>query len=388
MNFPRHTSLEPPTTVTPSLTMVQQAFSRVQQRLSPSRQVQPALSTVQEASETGSITSGDQASGYSTNDTATDGHSGGYRQIEDDDYEDDDDPFSDVPVNIGSRILRYANRALETALPESRPVSAEPVQRPESTRSDASSSVVTHSTGLTYIDPPQNYNLSQTTPVRAVDHFKRDTEAYASGMYRSPSRLQRSRSPTPAFDDEDYRIVGNGSVEYTGYPYGGYDEEKAYLQQDIGTLPYSGAWHPPDTLSEKTSDGTESTYTNSRFSQASAAYTEPRTPVTTRHFGPAPQGRMQRRLGYKKRVPLTNGHLTVDLDVPDRLKAVLPVTSAGKGTDETTKLRYTAVTGDPDNFPKSYWLRQNQYQRTTELFIVITMYNVRIWSVRHLSLLT
>ena len=71
-----------------------------------------------------------------------------------------------------------------------------------------------------------------------------------------------------------------------------------------------------------------------------------------------------------------NGHLTVDLDVPDRLKTVLPNSIAGKDTDETTVLRYTAVMGDPDNFPKSYWLRQNQYQRTTELFVVITMYNV------------
>ena len=56
--------------------------------------------------------------------------------------------------------------------------------------------------------------LSGNSP---VDHFKYDTEGYATGalprsLYRSP----RSRSPTPAVDDEDYRIASDGSVHYTG----------------------------------------------------------------------------------------------------------------------------------------------------------------------------
>ncbi|KAJ3539839.1 hypothetical protein NM688_g6311 [Phlebia brevispora] len=389
MNQPRYTPLEPPTTVTPSLTMVQQAFSRVQQRLSPSRQVQPALSTVQEASETSSITSaGDRMSGYGTDDTAV-GGSHRYQQVQDEDY-DEDDPFADVRRSAlldddsglpGSRVLRYANETLDDPT-DSRPASAEPVQRPQSSWSEVSSSEDADPPTTAYVAPPHTNRLNPatyTTPTRPIDHFRYDTEAYATGTYRTPTQNPRSRSPTPAMDDEDYRILDNGNVQYVGYAgysggYAAYSEEKDALQRDIGSLPYNGPWRPPDAQSEKT-DGSESTCTNSRFSQKSG-YKEPQSPVTTRHFGPAPIGRMQRRLGYKKRIPLTNGHLTVDLDVPDRLKAVLPNTSAGKGTDETVKLRYTAVTGDPDNFPKSYWLRQNQYQRTTELFIVITMYNV------------
>lgn len=385
MSQSRYTPLEPPTTVTPSLTMVQQAFSRVQQRLSPSRQAQTVLSTVQEASETSSITSGDRMSGYSTEDTVV-GNRHRYQEVQGDEEWVEEDPFADGRGSAhssedvgprGSRILRYANEALEVAPTDSRPVSAEPIQRPESAWTDVSSSVATHSTGVTYIDPSYINNTAPnaaTTPKRPIDHFRRDTEAYASGTYSSPSNIPRSRSPTPGIDDDDYRIRADGTVRYSGYGYTGgysYDEEKAALQQDIGTLPYGGPWRPPDSRSEKT-DESESTYTNSRFSQNP----EPQTPVTTRHFGPAPVGRIQRRIGMKKRIPLTNGHLTVDLDVPDRLKAVLPLSSAGKGTDETTKLRYTAVMDDPDNFPRSYWLRQNQYQRTTELFIVITMYNV------------
>ena len=68
---------------------------------------------------------------------------------------------------------------------------------------------------------------------------------------------------------------------------------------------------------------------------------------------------------------LTNGNLVLDLSVPPKL--VLP----RKGEPETMKTRYTAVTCDPDDFEKrGFFLRQNEMKRTTELFIVITMYNV------------
>ncbi|KAI0786713.1 glycosyltransferase family 2 protein [Abortiporus biennis] len=97
---------------------------------------------------------------------------------------------------------------------------------------------------------------------------------------------------------------------------------------------------------------------------------EPETPTSTRHFGPAPLGRARRRHKLKKRVRLTNGNLVVDLDVPPKM--VLP----RKGDPEMMKMRYTAVTCDPDDFERNgFFLRQNEYGRSTELFIVITMYN-------------
>ncbi|KAF9050038.1 glycosyltransferase family 2 protein [Panaeolus papilionaceus] len=96
----------------------------------------------------------------------------------------------------------------------------------------------------------------------------------------------------------------------------------------------------------------------------------PETPLETRHFGPAPSGRIVRRHKTKRRVQLTNGNLVVDLDVPPKL--VLPY----RGEPETLKTRYTAVTCDPDDFEKKgFFLRQNEMGRRTELFIVITMYN-------------
>ena len=74
----------------------------------------------------------------------------------------------------------------------------------------------------------------------------------------------------------------------------------------------------------------------------------------------------------KRRVQLTNGNLVVELPIPPKL--VLPRV----GDPEVMTTRYTAVTCDPDDFEKSgFFLRQNESGRRTEVFICITMYNVR-----------
>ncbi|KAH7108554.1 chitin synthase-domain-containing protein [Auriculariales sp. MPI-PUGE-AT-0066] len=94
-------------------------------------------------------------------------------------------------------------------------------------------------------------------------------------------------------------------------------------------------------------------------------------PGNTQHYGPAPTGRMVRRLREKKRVKLHDGHLVVDLEIPSDL--VLPYPAAGQEMKET---RYTAVTCDPDVFvKKKFTLRQVAAGRSTELLVVITMYN-------------
>lgn len=109
-----------------------------------------------------------------------------------------------------------------------------------------------------------------------------------------------------------------------------------------------------------------------RSSIYSAAISDaPSTPLPTKHFGPAPAGRVHRRLKMKQRVPLRNGNLVVELAVPPKL--LLPY----RGDAEMQRTRYTAVTGDPDEFERrGFCLRQNELGRSTELFIVITMYNV------------
>ncbi|KAJ7901773.1 glycosyltransferase family 2 protein [Mycena olivaceomarginata] len=192
-------------------------------------------------------------------------------------------------------------------------------------------------------------------PAGAIDHFQYDAEAYASGNYsRASYRPPRSRSPTPAVDDEDYQIVDDTSVHYTGHPSTPDPEKGAY---DYSNWQYSAY----NVLASPAS----------RDSQALASsHSGEETPVETRHFGPAPAGRVLRRNKSKKRVRLTNGNLVVDLDVPPKL--VLP----RRGEPETTKTRYTAVTCDPDEFEKNgFCLRQNLMGRRTELFIVITLFN-------------
>ncbi|KAJ7925246.1 glycosyltransferase family 2 protein [Mycena leptocephala] len=188
-------------------------------------------------------------------------------------------------------------------------------------------------------------------PAGHIDHFQYDAEAYASGNYTRVSyRPPRSRSPTPAVDDEDYQIVDDESVHYTGYP-STHDPEKGGFDYASGQYGTYGSTPSYDSQAFSTLSGEE-------------------TPLETRHFGPAPTGRVLRRNKSKKRVRLTNGNLVVELEVPPKL--VLP----RRGEPETTKTRYTAVTCDPDEFEqKGFCLRQNLMGRRTELFIVITMFN-------------
>ncbi|KAK9761484.1 Chitin synthase, class 2, partial [Basidiobolus ranarum] len=73
-----------------------------------------------------------------------------------------------------------------------------------------------------------------------------------------------------------------------------------------------------------------------------------------------------------KHIELTSGNLVLDCPVPDNVLS----TAIYKDQREFTHMRYTAVTCDPDDFLASkYTLRQAVYGRTTELFVVMTMYN-------------
>ena len=97
------------------------------------------------------------------------------------------------------------------------------------------------------------------------------------------------------------------------------------------------------------------------------------------HYGPAPDGKQERRGARqaqmaKKEVRLINGELILECKIPTILYSFLP----RRDEIEFTHMRYTAVTCDPDDFvSKGYKLRQNigSTARETELFICITMYN-------------
>ena len=75
-----------------------------------------------------------------------------------------------------------------------------------------------------------------------------------------------------------------------------------------------------------------------------------------------------------RKVKLTGGNLVLDNPVPTKYLDRLP----NKESHEFTHMRYTAATCDPSEFVENkYQLRQNLLNRETELFIVLTMYNVR-----------
>ncbi|KAL1926303.1 hypothetical protein VTP01DRAFT_6000 [Rhizomucor pusillus] len=87
------------------------------------------------------------------------------------------------------------------------------------------------------------------------------------------------------------------------------------------------------------------------------------------HYGPAPSHTRRRYATH--RIRLTHGNLVINCPVPDKLLSAVP-----RKDEEFSTMRYTAVTCEPDEFPhKNYALRQQRYNRHTELFIVITMYN-------------
>ena len=103
-------------------------------------------------------------------------------------------------------------------------------------------------------------------------------------------------------------------------------------------------------------------------------------PVMGRPFGssfqqykPNPPYRQPIRKPTVRHIPLTRqGNLVLNVPVPDRVLQ----NQDGKIDEEFKYMRYTAVTCNPDDFlARGFSLRQQEWNRHTELFIVITMYN-------------
>ncbi|WFC97396.1 chitin synthase [Malassezia yamatoensis] len=93
----------------------------------------------------------------------------------------------------------------------------------------------------------------------------------------------------------------------------------------------------------------------------------------TQHYGPAPaHGRQQRRHNVNRNVALTYGNLVLNCPIPTKLSTFVN----RRDTDEFTHMRYSAVTCDADEFASNnFTLRQSLYNRHTEIFIGMTMYN-------------
>ena len=253
-----------------------------------------------------------------------------------------------------------ASRPASAAYPSTRPTSVA-----YSTYSVPPSQIaVEHSSSYASSQPPSSHgHYSNPAQYNAdgqlmVDHYGHDVEAYASGLDSGTGRQIRSRSVTPMRSDEYMTVEDDEEgTEYT-------DEYEDDPEKGVGYDYGYQTGHHVHFLEPNPNP-------NQTFVQKSPVSEYLKTPVTTQHYGPAPVGRVTRRIHQKRRVQLTNGNLVIDLNVPTKL--VLPL----RREDEMLKTRYTAVTCDPDDFKKSnFFLRQNEFGRRTELFICITMYNV------------
>lgn len=132
------------------------------------------------------------------------------------------------------------------------------------------------------------------------------------------------------------------------HPYstgGGYGSTSDYFTEKVtpGAPPMPGQMYSPGALSFSGSQGS---------------------------YGHVQQQMMQRR--QRQQVVLQDGHLVLDCQVP---QSILSMAKDYSGhTEEFTKMRYTAVTHDANDFNKErYKLRQTLYGRKTELAIVATM---------------
>ncbi|RIB11527.1 glycosyltransferase family 2 protein [Gigaspora rosea] len=95
---------------------------------------------------------------------------------------------------------------------------------------------------------------------------------------------------------------------------------------------------------------------------------------STQHWGQAPE--KQPRRYARQRIELKDGrNLVLECPIPADMRGIIP----RNDLREFTHMRYTACTSGPDNFmEKGFKLRQVETTppRATELFIVLTMYNV------------
>jgi hypothetical protein len=95
--------------------------------------------------------------------------------------------------------------------------------------------------------------------------------------------------------------------------------------------------------------------------------------ATLKRATPGAGGTLRRNATTKRMVELTKqGHLVVDCPVPREVYEH----SSFPEFEEFRYMRYTAVTCDPNTFcTEKYQLRQQVYNRETEIAIVVTMYN-------------
>jgi chitin synthase len=184
-------------------------------------------------------------------------------------------------------------------------------------------------------------------------------------MYAYPTDSPIPRTPPNMYPMEPRRY--HSEHEYLQSPHSGYPETTPYP-------PFDSVPTPP------VHDVGASTALNHapHTGPYSSDFGHPRPRPQGSELGLAPQ-RQVRRYNTTRRVQLVRGNLVLDCPCSTRLLAAVP----RKDGKEFTHMRYTAATCDPSEFAKDYTLRQALLGRSTELFICITMYNVRLLIFSH-----
>ncbi|WVQ73358.1 hypothetical protein IAR50_002927 [Cryptococcus sp. DSM 104548] len=279
------------------------------------------------------------------------------------------DPFRDTAYNAYSPLytapspVASAPPASDSRLPFFEAALARSRGGHEQLSSSDHSTVPTYSQPLPPYLPPPDPNH----PDLAVGFTASNTVRYAMD---AGAQREGSRSPSPWLDES---FMQNGADER--------DVEKGHLLEDSDALPripFNSNKSAVLGMADDHGDLSVPSYTLSGGYQPELDEKE----GSTQHFGPAPAGRVGRRVhnaaGYK-RIKQTatlddSGFFAINMPIPTRLSQFLPI----KGVEEQKSTRYTAITTDPDQVPTSgFHLRQNLFSppRQTELFIVITMYN-------------
>lgn len=304
-------------------------------------------------------------------------------------------PLPAIPEGISPRrqALRQslneassAPQPLPTAHSRSNPSSPTPESSNHYARRSYQPSVFSTYSHQSITDPP-----SMPPPDSTYVPFRRMEEDSPTRPY-SPTRSDYDRMPPAASHFEPADLDGSPRPGTPSSRYGGSPRrplppmplfsggrpasfaDDATVSIPLGHEAHDDPFGPELDLGDKTRR-------ESYLSHEGTLSDELETPYDEKygHYGPAPEGRQERRgvrdpQVSKKEVQLINGELVLECKIPTILYSFLP----RRDEVEFTHMRYTAVTCDPDDFvDRGYKLRQNvgRTTRETELFICVTMYN-------------
>ncbi|KAF6832425.1 chitin synthase 2 [Colletotrichum musicola] len=223
--------------------------------------------------------------------------------------------------------------------------------------------------------PTRTYSPSRMSPSRLSSEFSRPPP---SGIYE-PADLNgspRPGTPSSRYGGSPRRPLPPAPLFSTGAN----RNSAAFADDATVSIPL----HESDDVFGPETDISESRPMRESYAsqdQVTLSEEELETDIGEKfeHYGPAPDGKQERRgvrapQVSKKEVQLINGELVLECKIPTILYSFLP----RRDEVEFTHMRYTAVTCDPDDFvERGYKLRQciGKTARETELFICVTMYN-------------